>query len=350
MSEAYPRMERYSNKRFSEVLSEGFHLFFKSWLTLIIPLGLFLLISLIIKNLLVADMVWQSIELTPAIETIINMDPSAITDEQLNLMMEYLALSLFSGFISGFVITIFNVLAMCLVSNYLYNKFIGNETSFFSEFKKAINGKLIFVILLLGVGISVGSFLLYIPSIFIFGYYAFYVFTYNSDNSDDSNEPIRDAREIARNSFWKIIGVFVVSTLIIAIIDFVFHLFIDGFLIQFVQTSWYSPSTRNFIMIILYDLIYNIVQLIFAPLFICLLTSLYVSLKTRKETFVQYQPSYDQTPQSYGTPYRDESSSIKSMNAADKPGSGFYCPFCGEFVKDKIKFCPHCGEQFNFEL
>jgi hypothetical protein len=97
---------------------------------------------------------------------------------------------------------------MCLVSNYLYNKFIGNETKFFSEFKKAINGKLIFVILLLGVGISIGSILLYIPSIIIFGYYAFYIFTYNSE---DSNEPTRDAREIARNSFWKIIGVFVVN-------------------------------------------------------------------------------------------------------------------------------------------
>jgi len=273
-----------------------------------------------------------------------------MTADHLNLMMEYLALTLYSGFISGLIITIFNVLAMCLVSNYLYNKFIGNETNFFSEFKKAINGKLIFVILLLGVGISIGSFLLYIPSIFIFGYYAFYVFTYNSDNSEDSNEPIRDAREIARNSFWKIIGVFVVSNLIILIIDFFFQFIIGDFLIQFYQPSWYNPSARNYGMIILYDLIYNIVQLIFAPLFICLLTSLYVSLKARKEVFVQYKPSYDQTPQSYGTPYRDESTSIKSMNAADKPGSGLYCPFCGKFVKDKTEYCPHCGGQFNFEL
>ena len=346
MSEAYPRMERYSNKRFSEVLSEGFRFFGKNYLTLIVPLGLFLLISLIIKNLLVADMVWKSIEITPAIEAIINMDPSAMTDEHLNLMMEYLSLSLFSGFINGFVITIFNVLAMCLVSNYLYNKFIGNETKFFSEFKKAINGKLIFVILLLGVGISIG-YLLFIPGIIIFGYYAFYVFTYNSD---DSNQPVKDAREIARKSFWKIIGVFVVSNLIIVIIDFIFHLFIDGFLIQFYKTSWYDPSTRNFGMMILYDLIYYIVELIFAPLFICLLTSLYVSLKTNREISVQYQTSYDQTPQSYGTPYRDESSSIKSMDAADKSGSGLYCPFCGQFVKDKTKFCPHCGEQFNFKI
>jgi len=300
---------------------------------------LFLLISIIIKNLLVADMVWQSILLTPAIEAIIEMDPSAITDEQLNLMMEYLALSLFTGFINNLVINIFNVLAMCLVSNYLYNKFIGNDKKFFSEFKKAINGKLIFVILLLGVGITIGTYL-FIPRFILIGYCSFYVFTYNSD---DSNQPIKDAREIARGSFWKIIGVLVLTSLIISIIDFVFHLFIDDFLIQFYKTSWYNPSTRRFGMIILFDLIYYIVQLIFAPLFICLLTSLYVSLKTRKESFVQYQPSYDQTPQSYGTPYRDESSSFK-------PGSGLYCPFCGEHTEKKTKFCPHCGEQFNFEL
>ncbi len=342
MSEAYPRMERYSNKRFSEVLSEGFRFFGKNYLALIVPLGLFLLISLIIKNLLVADMVWQSIGLTPAYELIIDMDPSAMTDADLNLMMEYLALSLLSGFINTFVITIFNVLAICLVSNYLYNKFIGNETKFFSEFKKAINGKLIFVILLLGVGISIGN-LLFIPSILIIGYYAFYVFTYNSD---DFNQPLKDAREIARKSFWKIIGVFLVSNLIIWTV----HLFIDDFLIQFNQNSWYNPSSRNFGMIILYDLLYYIVDLLFAPLFICLLTSLYVSLKTRREVFVQYQTSYDQTPQSYGTPYRDESSSMKSVNAADKSGSGLYCPFCGKFVRDKTKFCPHCGEQFNFEI
>ncbi len=347
MSEAYPRMERYSNKRFSEVLSEGFRFFGKSWSTLIVPLGLFLLISLIIKNLLVADMVWQSIGLTPAIETIINMDPSAITNVELDLMMEYLALSLFSGFINTFVITIFNILAMCLVSNYLYNQFIGNDTKFFSEFKKAINGKLISVILVLGVGVSLGSFLLSIPSILIIGYYAFYVFTYNSD---DFNQPLKDAREIARKSFWKIIGVLVLSSLIILIVNFFFQFIFGDFLIQFYNTSWYNPSTRNFGMIILYDLLYSIVDLLFAPLFICLLTSLYVSLKTRREVFVQYQTSYDQTPQSYGTPYRDESSSMKSVNAADKSGSGLYCPFCGKFVRDKTKFCPHCGEQFNFEI
>ena len=347
MSEAYPRMERYSNKRFSEVLSEGFRFFGKNYLTLIVPLGLFLLISLIIKNLLVADIVWQSIQITPAIEVILGMDPTAITDADLNLMMEYLALNLFSGFINSFVITIFNVLSMCLVSNYLYNKFIGNETKFFSEFKKAINGKLISVVLLLGIGISIGSFLLFIPSIILIGYYAFYVFTYNSG---DSNQPLKDAREIARKYFWKIIGIFIVSNLIIAIIDFFFQLFMGDFFIQFYQTSWYNPTTRNYGMIILYDLLYHIVELIFAPLFICLLASLYVSLKTRKETLVQYQTPYDQAPQSYGTPYRDESSTIESTNATDKPGSGLYCPFCGKFVKDKTKYCPHCGEQFNFEL
>lgn len=347
MSDGYPRVENFSNKRFSEVISEGFRFFGKNYLTLIVPLGFFLLISFIIKNLLGADIVWQSIQITPNIQIIMNKDPSALTNEDLNLMMEYLALSLFSGFINGFVMTIFNILSMCLVSNYLYNKFIGNETKFFSEFKKAINGKLIFVILILGVGISIGSLLLFIPSIILIGYYAFYIFTYNSD---DSNQPIKDAREIARGYFWKIIGVFVLSNLIIGIIDLIYHLFIDGFLIQFNTNSWYNPSTRNFGMIFLYDLIYNIVQLIFAPLFICLLTSLYVSLKTRKKIQVQYRTPYERTPQSYGTPYRDESSSIKSMNAVDKSGSGLYCPFCGEFVKNKTKYCPNCGEQFNFAI
>ena len=169
MPDGYPRVENFSNKRFSEVLSEGFKFFGRNYLTLIVPLSLFLLISFIIKNLLVADIVWQSLQITPDIINLLDKDPSTLTNEDYNLMMDYIALSLYSGFINSFVIAIFNVLSMCLVSNYLYNKFIGNETNFFSELKKAINGKLIIVILVLGVGISLGSFLLFIPSIIILG-------------------------------------------------------------------------------------------------------------------------------------------------------------------------------------
>ncbi len=336
MSDDYPKLKTFSNKRFSDVISEGFSLFGKNWLTLIVPLGLFFIVSLIIKNLLVVDLEWQVLTMTPAIEAIILKDPSSMTPGDINLMFEYLVITFSSLFLNDFITTIFNVVAMCLVSNYLYNKFIGNETKLIFELKNALNGRMLLVFLLLGVGISVGMILLFIPSIILFGFYIFYIFTYHSD---DSEHPIKDARDMARGAFWKIIGIFIINFLIIFVCDSVYHLIIDNFLTPGYNSSWYNPSTRNYGAIIVYDLISNIVRFLFTPLFICLLTSLYVYLKMRNEQYLKYKTSYQKTPQSYETPRNKITS-----------GSGMYCPFCGKFMKVKIDFCPHCGEKLNFEI
>jgi len=336
MSDNYPKLSRSSNKRFSEVISEGLLLFKKNWITLIVPLGLFFIFSVIIKNLLVVDLEWQVFTMTPAVETIIGKDPSLLTPEDVNLMFEYMILAFSSEFINNFVTSIFNVVALCLVSNYLYNKFIGSDTKLITELKIALKGRIILVVLLLGVGISVGSILLFIPSIIIFGFYIFYIFTYHSN---DVEHPIKEARDIARGAFWKIIGIFIVDYLIIIVCDFVYHLIIDNFIVQIYSTSWYNPSTKDYGLIILFDIISNIVPFLFTPLFICLLTSLFVFLKTRKEQYIQYHTSYQEIPQSNGTPRIEKAS-----------GSGMYCPFCGKYVKVKIDFCPHCGEKLDFEL
>lgn len=50
MSDNYPRLNNHSNNWFSEVISEGFYLFGKHWLTLIVPLGLFFNFDIGIKN------------------------------------------------------------------------------------------------------------------------------------------------------------------------------------------------------------------------------------------------------------------------------------------------------------
>ena len=175
---------------------------------------------------------------------------------------------------------------MCLVSNYLFTKFSGSPSNFFTEVKKAFKGKLLLVILLLGVGISIGSFLLFIPSIIIFGFFIFYIFTYHSE---EGIQPLKEARKVARGAFWKIIGIFILCNIVIFICDFIFQLFADPFLLQISDSSWYNPSTRNYSLIILYDLLYNIPEFLLAPLFICLLTSLYVSLKNKGEQQIQYQ-------------------------------------------------------------
>ena len=326
-----------SDKRFKEVISEGFYLFRKSYKTLIIPLALIFIISLIIKNLLVADMNWQLNLITPAIEVIIQKDPSTLDNTDLNVMFEYISLILSTEFLNNLISSIFNVLSLCLVSNYMFNKFSNNPSNFVTESKKALNGRLLPVVLLLGVGIAVGSFLLFIPSIIIFGYYIFYVFTYHSE---EGIPPLKEAREVARGAFWKIVGIFMLSNLVIFVCDIIFQLFADPFLIQMYDASWYNPSTRNYGSIILYDLLYNLPEILLTPLFICFLTSLYGFLKTNREQQLQsLSPSY-QPSQRFDTSNTEVSKDITS---------GMYCPFCGKRTA-KIEFCVHCGEKIKFDI
>jgi len=337
MSDGYPRPKSVSNKRFKEVISEGFYLFKKSWTQLIIPLGLIFIVSLIIKNLLVADLNWQLNLITPEFDAIILKDPLTLTNDDLNVLGEILTLLLSIGFFNNLTSSIFDVFAICLVSNYLFTKFSGSPSNFYTELKNALNGRLLLVVLLLGVGLPLGSFLI-IPSIIIFVYYIFYVFTYHSE---EGINPVKEAREVARGAFWKIIGIFILSNLVVFSCNGIFHFFANPFLLQINDSSWYNPSTRNYGLIILYDLFYNLPAFLLAPLFVCLLTSLYVSLKNSREQQIQYQSPYEQPSQIY-----ESSSTEVSKNII----SGMYCPFCGKFMKVRIKFCPHCGEKLDFEV
>ena len=334
MSDNYPKLNNHSNKRFSEILSEGFLLFGKNWLTLIIPFGLFFIISLIIKNLILVDLEWQLLTMTPAIEVILEVDPFLLTPEDLNLMFRYSILGLTIIFLDGLFPTVFNVFAMCLVGNYLYNKFTERDSKLIPEVKKALNGRVLLVLLLLGVVFSIGYVLLFIPGLLIFVFFIFYIFTYNSDNSE---HPLKDARNLVKGEFWKIVGVFFMYNLIIYVCDSIYRMIIVNFIE--INPFWYIPSTRDYGSIILYDFILNIVPFLLTPLLICLLTSLYVYLKARKEQYLQSKTSYQDTPQSYETPR------YEAVN-----GSGMYCPFCGKFSHKKFDFCMHCGEKLNFEI
>jgi len=326
-----------SDKRFKDVISEGFYLFRKNYKSLIIPLALIFIISLIIKNLVSVHLNWQLNLIFPAIEIIIQKDPSALDNADLSVMFEYITLILSVEFLNNLISSIFNVFALCLISNYMIKIFLGIPSNFVTELKKALNGRLLLVVLLLGVGIAIGSFLLFIPSIIFYGFYIFYVFTYHSE---EGIQPLKEAREVARGAFGKLIGIFILSNLIVFACDFIFQLFADPFLIQMYDASWYNPSTRNYGSIILYDLLYNLPEILLTPLFICFLTSLYGFLKTNREQQLQYlSPSY-QPSQMF-----DTSNSEVSKDTT----SGMYCPFCGKRTP-RIEFCVNCGEKINFEI
>ncbi|GAH87793.1 unnamed protein product, partial [marine sediment metagenome] len=211
------------------------------------------------------------------------------------------------------------------------------QSTFITEVKKALNGRLLLVVLLLGVGIAIGSFLLFIPSIIIYGFFIFYIFTYHSE---EGNKPLKEARDVARGAFGKLVGIFILSNLVVFICDIIFQLFADPFLIQMYDATWYNPSTRNYGSIILYDLLYNIPEILLTPLFICFLTSLYGFLKTnRKQQFQYLTPSYQPS----------ESFDASNAEVSKDISSGMYCPFCGKRTP-RIEFCAHCGEKINFEI
>jgi hypothetical protein len=113
--------------------------------------------------------------------------------------------------------------------------------------------------------------------------------------------------------------------------------------------SWFDPATRNYGMIILYQMLMGFIDIIFAPLFICLLTALFSSLKAKRDLsqedyFVarSYEQLYPQQKEiSHESKIHEQ---VPKIAFKEK----FYCPFCGYFVSSPKKFCPRCGESFEF--
>jgi hypothetical protein len=342
MSEDYQKVERFTNKRFSEVLSAGFSFFGKNWAKLLLPFVSFLIISIILRNLLIVDLNWQNIILSSDLNLILQKDPAEITQMDLSIMMEYLSITLIIGFLDGLIRTMFGVFSMCLFSAYIYKKFIGESPNMLTEVKAAFNKKMIIVLLLLGLGVSLGAVLIYIPSIIIIGFYSFLIFTYSSRSIEN---PIKKARNIARGSFWKIFGIFFISNLILWGANFIYHLIIDNFLIisQSTYNSWFNPASRNFGMIFLYNFLNEIMELLLSPLFVCLLCSLYVNLS--------FRDNYSYSILQRNTQYTYEKEAQIPQGKIDKSAmKGLYCPFCGNYMTQRKQFCPNCGEKLSFEM
>ena len=246
---------------------------------------------------------------------------------------------------------------MCSVSNYILKKQLHIETHFTQSLKSAFNKKIFLVILIIGICIPLGSILLFIPAIIIFGFYIFLVFTYNME---DTENPISEARRVAKGNFWKILGMFAFNFIFIFIFSFIYNSIIDVFFSSETfsnnYNSWVDASTRNYGMIILYQLLVNLVEILLAPLFICLLTSLFTSLKAKKDLGFSYQKQYLPVREPYRETYSqpmglaqisDESVEDGTTSKLQLEGQ-FYCPFCGYRINIPKKFCPNCGESFSF--
>ena len=336
MSRESQELTRIAKKSYGESISDGFRLFGKNWSKIIVPLTLFYVIYLLLKTFLLADLNWQGYVFGDIIGT---MDPSNLTEADVAQLLSLLLIGLIAISIDSIIYSLFTALAMSSVSIYLYKKYLNLDTDFVQDMKKSFNSKLFVVLAILGLGVPLGFWFLLIPGFIIFGLYICSVFTYQFENIE---KPIKQARVITKGAFWKIIGVFVISTLIIRVISVIFGFFLN--LIWDVNAStlasWYNPASRRYDMLFLNDLLNNLISIILGPLFICLLTTLFTSLKVRFD--LGYRRGYFQAPTEL---YGAEQVQVQPEHA----DSGLYCPVCGYHMGTKFKFCPNCGESLDFK-
>ncbi len=351
-----------ANKRFGDVLRDGFRLFFQTYKTMILPLALFQILLIVLNVFLLTDLNWYinslGLNLTEIMDEFI--ESTNITPEEMNRLVTYLILSFASTFLQNLIGAIVIAIAMCSVSSYVYKKYMNEDVSFKDSFKSAFNKKIFLVILILGFCLPLAGqiFFLYVPGIIIFYFFIFSVFTYNMEV--DKN-PLSEARAIAKRNFWKIIGVFLINIVVIVSINFIYSLAINISMTAFspelgtIYNSWLNPSTRNYGMLILYNILISVVDIIFAPLFICLLTALFSSLKAKKDLGYQYQrdtyPKREMYQESYRILRQEPYRGIETEETTTQPEMGgesrFYCPYCGTLIKTPKRFCPKCGENLE---
>ncbi|MFW9819508.1 MAG: hypothetical protein ACFFE5_07850, partial [Candidatus Thorarchaeota archaeon] len=280
------RLVNLANRRFKDILYDGFKLFVQTYKTLILPLALFQIILIILDIFLLTDFRYYLSTLETNYTIIMGKlyDGLTLTANEWNFLGSYLILSYISIFLQNLIGAIIISIAMCSVSTYVFRKIMKDEISFIDAFKSSFNKKMLLVVLILGICLPISSLLLFIPAIVVFVFFIYLVFTFNMESK---RNPLSEARELSKGGFWKISGVFVINVLLISIISYLFNMVISvilntgsaGFIASYY--SWYAPITRNYGMIILYEILVSFADIIFAPLFICLLTSLFSSFKAK---------------------------------------------------------------------
>ena len=345
---------RLASKSFGDLLSDGFRLFGRNYAKIILPFGIFLVLAIVLDAFIFTAVRWELTAQFGSIEEITQRfleDPYGVSDEELDRYMDYQLMYIGISILSSIIQEVFRILAVCCVSMFLYKQYRRQNPEFFEEFQGAFNKKLILPILILGVITPIGLAFLIIPGAIVFLFFIFLVYTYNMEEVES---PIRKARSLMKGSSFQILGILLISIIIPTLIDLVYMSILD-IAWQVDTSNWQAPGTRNYGMIILYNLVYSIVGILFAPLFICLLTPLFAQQQIKKSfegTYSyerQYAPRYGGA---YESPYRAPEPPREgyAIPEAAKPipkEEGFYCPFCGYKIPTPKKFCPNCGESLE---
>ncbi|MFX1427942.1 MAG: hypothetical protein ACFFBE_15920, partial [Promethearchaeota archaeon] len=142
-----------ASKSFWDIIGEGFRLFSKNYGKLFIPLAVFQIILIVLGIFVLTDLRWYVDSLSVDISEIMEkfIDNVTLTESEWNSLTTFLVLNMTILFIENLLGAIIITIAMCSVSNYLFNRYMQNETNFRDSFKSAFNKKIFLVILLIGV-------------------------------------------------------------------------------------------------------------------------------------------------------------------------------------------------------
>jgi len=338
-----------ANKRFSEVIGDGFKLFIKNFGYLIIPFAILGIVSIFLKILLLTELELYITKLARDLVERMESSPdisNLYAIEFLQFLIWSILLFVLQTLIGGRIGGIITVISMCSVSTFLHKKYVNGEADFISSFKSSFNKKMLLVILLIGIGLPLGIFFLLIPSIIIYTFFIFLIFTYNMK---DIENPISEARSIAKGNFWRLIGITLMYLLFTGIINLIYSSILNLVLD--------IPSPRNFEMRFLYQILSNIIFIIFSPLLICLLTCLFSKLKAQKELDQKFIKKYYPVRERYQEPPPQKKQEMYKQAEPEKELStvripikdeAIYCPFCGFLIEIPLKFCPNCGESLIY--
>lgn len=346
--------QEYFNKSYSDSIADGFSLFKKTYFKILPIFVLILIIFLIISSLVMIDPNRQLLELNLQLNQMLeNIDYETASVEELqeiiNFMLPILGFSFLLLSAEIFFSNFPQFLAFGIVGGYLYKTYLKQEVNSAEEFKRSMKIEILLIPLLFALLISLGFLLLFIPALII---YIFFIFSpvMHSIESEEKLMCIKASRRYSKNNLWRIIGILFINLIIVGGISWIYNL-----ILSLTIPAAFYPTNGNYLMIILYNLIDNIVYILLSPLLSCLLITLLVYSKKQmysRDSRLQY---YQRTPQQQiplpsSTPYEIPRQLVPKPQIQPEitdSESPIFCPYCGFSMERhvKFKFCPSCGEK-----
>lgn len=321
-----------------DIIRDGLLLLKNNYLKIVLPLFIFSMIPIVLNVIFTTGLEAITISMEPQVNAVFDKimaseDFSDITGSDFSVLIQYFLISQLTLIIEYLLLCSFEMFGISLVAYHLYKKFTGQKADLTEDIKKSLNYKLILVVLILGPLMSLGLFI-FIGGFIVFGLFIYLIFTYNM--------PEYGGSEFIKKS-WKI-GSFFKKVIILLIPLFVIHFFLDMVFESFIDLIWnvdyetYSTwiTTGNYGMLILNEAVSGIARaLLFTPLLVCLLTSLFA------EDLKEYRVKAETAQFHMGD---------KEIRKAEsfKVEEGMFCPFCGAKISGEQNYCPECGESLEF--